>query len=90
MAPTTRGERVIAFIKRHAVVPEGVLVGQPVRLADFQRKFLLDICDNPHGTDMAILSVSRKNAKSALIAFIMVAHLVAPELYRIRGLYPAL
>lgn len=61
------------------VVPEGDLVGQPVVLADFQRKFILDVYDNPHGTDTGILSIARKNAKTGTIAFILLAHLVGPE-----------
>lgn len=60
----TRGERVIAFIENYCVVPEGKLVGQPVVLADFQRKFILEVYDNPHVTDTAILSIARKNAKA--------------------------
>jgi phage terminase large subunit-like protein len=35
--------------------------------------------DNPHGTGRAYLSVARKNGKSALIAAILLAHLVGPE-----------
>lgn len=61
------------------VVPEGDLVGQPVVLADFQRKFILEVYDNPHGTDTGILSIARKNAKTGTIAFILLAHLVGPE-----------
>jgi phage terminase large subunit-like protein len=45
----------------------------------FQRKFILDMFDNPHGTGRAYLSVARKNGKSALIAAILLAHLVGPE-----------
>ena len=75
----TRGEKVIAFIHRHILVPEGEHVGKPVVLADFQKRFLLDIYDNPHITDTAILSMARKNAKTATIAFILLAHLVGPE-----------
>lgn len=61
------------------VVPEGDLVGKPVVLADFQRKFILEVYDNPHGTDTGILSIARKNAKTGTIAFILLAHLVGPE-----------
>lgn len=75
----TRGERVIAFIEGFCKIPEGEHVGKEVRLADFQKKFLLDLYDNPHGTDTAILSIARKNAKTGLIAFILLAHLVGPE-----------
>lgn len=81
-AKLTRGQKVIKFIETFCCVPEGdnkAIVGKPVRLAPFQKKFLLDIYDNPHGTDTAILSMARKNAKTALIAFIMLAHLVGPE-----------
>lgn len=75
----TRGERVIQFIQAYCVIPEGEHVGKPVVLADFQKRFLLAIYDNPHGTDTAILSIARKNAKTGLIAFILLAHLVGPE-----------
>lgn len=75
----TRGERNIRFIESLCVIPEGEDVGKPVRLAPFQKKFILDIYDNPHITDTAILSMARKNAKTALIAFIMILHLVGPE-----------
>lgn len=32
----TRGERVIMFIEQYCRVPEGKLVGQPIRLEPFQ------------------------------------------------------
>lgn len=81
-ADRTRGERVIVFIEKHCVVPEGDLVGKPVLLADFQKAFILAIYDNPHVTDTAILSIARKNAKTGTIAFILLAHLVGPESVR--------
>lgn len=75
----TRGERVCAFITQYVLVPEGKLVGQPMKLMDFQRRFILDVYDNPKGTSRAYLSVARKNGKSALIAGILLAHIVGPE-----------
>lgn len=75
----TRGERVIAFIERYCRVPEGKLVGQPVKLIPFQRRFILEVYDNPAGTTEGILSIARKNGKSALIACIMLAHIAGPE-----------
>ncbi|CDM90577.1 terminase large subunit [Xenorhabdus bovienii] len=75
----TRGERVIAFIERYCIVPEGELIGQPMRLDAFQQKFLLETYDNPVGTDKAYLSIARKNGKTGLIAGILLAHLVGPE-----------
>lgn len=75
----TRAEKVIAFIERYCVTPEGADVGKPLLLADFQKKFIRDVYDNPAGTRRAILSVARKNGKSGLIAGLLLAHLVGPE-----------
>ncbi len=76
---STRGEKVCQFIERYCLIPEGSKVGQPIKLLDFQRKFVLDVYDNPAGTSRAYLSVARKNGKSALIAAIVLANLVGPE-----------
>lgn len=75
----TRGERVIAFIQSYCNVPEGMHVGQPIVLDKFQRDFIKEIYDNPHGTRRAYLSIARKNGKTTLIAGMMLAHLVGPE-----------
>lgn len=75
----TRGEKVCAFISRYCRVPEGAKVGEPIELAEFQRKFILDVLDNPSGTRRAYLSVGRKNGKTALIACLLLAYLVGPE-----------
>ena len=75
----TRAANVIAFIEKYCRVPEGALVGQPLRLAEFQRDFVRDVYGNPHGTRRAILGCGRKNGKSGLIAALLLAHLVGPE-----------
>jgi len=75
----TRGERVILFIENYCVIPEGELVGKPVRLAPFQKDFILAIYDSKTPTHTAILSMARKNAKTTLIAFLLLAHIVGPE-----------
>lgn len=75
----TRGEKVCAFIERFCRVPEGAKVGEPIKLADFQRQFVLAIYDNPAGTRRAYLAIARKNGKSALIACLILAHLIGPE-----------
>ncbi|MDM9609237.1 terminase large subunit [Pseudomonas guariconensis] len=75
----TRAEKIIAFIERYCVTPEGADVGKPLCLAEFQRQFIRDVYDNPVGTRRAILSVARKNGKSGLIAGLLLAHLVGPE-----------
>jgi phage terminase large subunit-like protein len=48
-------------------------------LADFQKRFLLDLYDNPAGTRRAYLSIARKNGKSGLLAGILLAHIIGPE-----------
>ena len=75
----TRAARIIEFIERYCLVPDGAQVGQPLVLAEFQKQFIRDVYDNPHGTRRAILSVARKNGKSGLIAGLLLAHLVGPE-----------
>lgn len=75
----TRGEKVIAFIERYCRVPDGEHLGEPMQLADFQKRFILEIYDNPHGTHSAYLSIARKNGKTGLIAGLLLAHLVGPE-----------
>ena len=75
----TRGEKVCAFITKYCVVPEGAKVGQPIQLAKFQRKFILAIYDSPVQVRHAYLAIARKNGKSALIACLVLAHLVGPE-----------
>ena len=75
----TRGEKVCKFVEAFCVVPEGKLVGKPIKLMKFQRQFILDIYDNPKGTSRAYLSVGRKNGKSATVACLLLAHIVGPE-----------
>lgn len=75
----TRGERICQFVERYCLVPSGAHVGKPIKLADFQRRFVLETYDNPAGTRRAYLSVGRKNGKTALIACLLLAHLVGPE-----------
>jgi len=76
---TTRADRVIAFIEKFCRVPEGALVGSPIRLEPFQKDFIRDVYDNPAGTLKAYLSEARKNGKSATIACLVLVHLVGPE-----------
>ncbi|ART55509.1 terminase [Acidovorax carolinensis] len=75
----TRAARIIQFIEGYLRVPEGKDVGQPMVLAPFQKRFLVDVFDNPAGTRRAILSMGRKGGKTALIAAILAAFVVGPE-----------
>lgn len=77
--PLTRGEKVCSFIERYCLCPEGDHIGKPIVLEAFQRKFILEIYDNPNGTHSAYLSIARKNGKTALIGSILLAHLCGPE-----------
>lgn len=74
----TQAERVIAFVERYCMTPEGTHVGKPMKLADFQKDFIRAVYDNEHGTRRAYLSIARKNGKSGLIAGLLLAHLVGP------------
>lgn len=75
----TRAGRICAFIERYLRTPEGAHVGEPLVLAEFQKQFIRDVYDNPAGTRRALLSCARKSGKSALIAALLLAHLVGPE-----------
>ena len=75
----TRGEKVCAFVEQYCLIPEGAQVGRPIKRIKFQKQFILDVYDNPHGTNRSYLSVDRKNVKSALSAAMSLAHLVGPE-----------
>lgn len=78
-----RSDRVIAFIEK-LTIPSGIGAGGPFILRDWQRDFIRDIYD-PCDADgyrlvrNAILSVGRKNGKTALIAALVLCHLVGPE-----------
>ena len=73
----TRGDRNIAWIENYCRIPEGKFVGQPVRLADFQKDVIKGVYDTP--TRRAIISFGRKNAKTTLSAFLLLLHLCGPE-----------
>ena len=75
--PVTAAD-VITFIETVCFVPEGKLVGQPLRLQDWQKDILRAIYDNPAGTRRAIICMGRKNAKTTLSACLLLAHLCGP------------
>ncbi|WP_246755777.1 terminase large subunit [Bradyrhizobium neotropicale] len=78
-----RAQNIINFIER-LTVPSGKGQGKAFKLLPWQKKFIRDIYE-PHRSDgrravrRAILSMARKNGKTALIATIALAHLVGPE-----------
>lgn len=84
-----RSTRNIRWIEEYCRVPEGKLIGQPVKLRPWQKKFIREIYDNPHGTRRAILSFGRKNGKTAVSAFLVLLHLVGHEAKPNSQLYSA-
>ena len=83
----TRGERNCAWIEDHCCIPEGRYVGQRVKLTKHQRRWIKRIYDSP--TRVFILSMARKNAKTAFSAFIVLLHLCGPEARPNSQLYSA-
>lgn len=83
----TRGERNAQWIEQHCCIPEGKLVGKPAKLTKEQKRWLTLIYDSP--TRRFILSLARKNAKTAFTAFLLLLHLVGPEARRNGQLYSA-
>ena len=80
-----RAQRVIQFIET-LTIPSGVGQGGPFILRPWQQDFIRDIyepivseTERRRVVRRAILSVARKNGKTALIAALALAHLVGPE-----------
>lgn len=82
-----RSDRVIRWIETYCRIPEGDFVGQPVRLRPFQKKIIRTIYDTP--TRRAIITMGRKNAKTAIAAFLLLYHFVGPEAVVNSQLYSA-
>jgi phage terminase large subunit-like protein len=64
-------------------VPSGEGQGKPFKLMGWEKRFIRDIYEPHRGlrrvVRRAILSVARKNGKTALIAALALAHLIGPE-----------
>lgn len=75
------GDKIIDWIERELKVPEGRLVGKPMRLLPEQKQFIRQAFRKVNGKRQvrrAILSVARKFGKTALIAAILLAFLCGP------------
>ena len=83
----TRGERNIAWVEQFCRIPEGKFVGKPVKLTVHQRRWIKRIYDSP--TRLFILSMARKNAKTAMASFLLLLHLCGPEAKPNSQLYSA-
>lgn len=78
-----RAKQVIDFVEK-LTVPSGVGQGKPFKLRPWQKRFIDKVYgpQNKKGqriASQAILSVARKNGKTALIAALVLAHLCGPE-----------
>lgn len=92
--PLSRAERIIKFIHKYIIVPEGTLVGKPIELLAQQRDFIKAVYDNVDSTGKLItrtgyFSIARKNGKTGLIAPILGAHILGPEAKTNSQLYSA-
>lgn len=74
---SARALRNIQWIEENCRVPDGHLVGKPVRLSPAQRSWIEMIYGSP--TRTFICSIPRKNAKTTTASFLMLLHLVGPE-----------
>lgn len=88
-----KADRVIEFIKC-LTVPSGVGQGGSFDLRPWQVKFIRDIYSPHNSNDLrvvrrAILSIARKNGKSALIAALVLVHLIGPEAIENGEIYSA-
>ncbi len=83
---TLRVQLIFDFIE-NLIVPSGEGAGRPFKLEFFQKKFICDVY-GPADANLkrivrtAILSIGRKNGKTALISSLCLVHLVGPEAIR--------
>ena len=68
-----RAEAAITFLSE-LHIPEGKMAGQPLRLAEYQRRFVRGSLAD--GVMIGVLSIGRGNAKTALAAGLSLAHLI--------------
>lgn len=78
-----RVRKIIRFIEK-LIVPSGKGEGQPFKLRRFQKRFIRDVYGQVgkmgnRRIRRAILSLARKNGKTALIAALALVHLIGPE-----------
>lgn len=80
---TERVQRIVNFIER-LVIPSGIGQGKPFKLRLWQKLFIANVY-GPQDAKLnrkirrAILSVARKNGKTALAAALILVHLIGPE-----------
>ena len=70
-------DNIIAFCHKFVRIPDGPKAGQTFELRDWQQKIIREIYSDPD-VRRAIVSFGRKNGKTALIAVLILAHLIGP------------
>jgi phage terminase large subunit-like protein len=83
----SQGQKVINWIERELKVPEGTHIGRDVELRTWQRKIIKGIYDKPKRR--VIITFGRKNGKTSLAAFLLLAHLCGPVHRRNSHLFSA-
>lgn len=78
-----RVQRIIRFCEA-LTIPGGKLVGQKVVLRDWEKDFINKVYGNVDEEEVLVtrtglLSMARKNGKTALIAMLLLVHLCGPE-----------
>ena len=76
-------ERVIAFIERLRT-PSGKAASRPLKLRKWQKELIRDVYDRRDANGLrevrrVLWSMAKKNGKTALIAALVLVHLVGPE-----------
>ncbi len=77
----TRAQRVIAFIESLKIT-SGAHAGRPFKVRDWQREIIEAVYREEDGKRVvrnALLTIPRKNGKTALAAALALCHLVGPE-----------
>jgi phage terminase large subunit-like protein len=75
----TRAEVNMRWIEKYCKIPQGAEAGKPIVIHLFFQVFMYAVFDNPAITSKAILSVARKNAKTAYIACLLMLFICGPE-----------
>lgn len=78
---SSQGHRVIKFIERHCVHPDGEWIGKPIHLEPWQRRLLLGLFeaeeDGKRKHRWALVGIPKKNGKTTLAACLALYFLLA-------------
>lgn len=77
----TRADKVIGYLET-LKCPDGSKVGQPLKLTTWQKRWIRKVYrrkNNRRVVRQAVLSIARKNGKTAIVAGLVLVHLCGPE-----------